>query len=117
MIVQEEGEEDEEEEGGLSMPESFKSLQLSLFSMDGFTLAKSWKVGGELQAQTIIVIDCGASQFYFQGVGGEVAITSSRYSHTCRGRGGWAQGEMPREMQGTADPDAGFRHYPRLLFV
>nr|KYP31955.1 hypothetical protein KK1_047478 [Cajanus cajan] len=62
MIVMCEDEENEEEEEDLTMPESFKSLQLSLFSMTGFTTAKSWKVGGDLQTQSIIIlIDCGAS--------------------------------------------------------
>ncbi|KAF1869740.1 hypothetical protein Lal_00017316 [Lupinus albus] len=61
LLVEEEDDENEVDVGeGL---ESFDSLQLSMYSMMGLTLTKSWKVGGTLWDNlAVILIDCRASR-------------------------------------------------------
>lgn len=62
MIILEAEEEEAEEEEQEDSLQTFKSLQLSLCSMSGFTTSKSWKVEGLLQGHSIVILlDCGAS--------------------------------------------------------
>ena len=62
MIILEAEEEEAEEEEQEDSLQTFKSLQLSLCSMSGFTTSKSSKVEGLLQDHFIVILlDCGAS--------------------------------------------------------
>jgi len=62
MIILEVEEEEVEEKEQEDSLQTFKSLQLSLCSMSGFTTSKSWKVEGLLQGHSIVILlDCGAS--------------------------------------------------------
>ncbi|KAL6503566.1 hypothetical protein OROGR_025489 [Orobanche gracilis] len=56
---EEEGVEDQDQ---ANEEQTLNFLQLSLYSMSGFTTAKSWKVEGSLQGVSIVILlDCGAS--------------------------------------------------------
>ncbi|XP_073225764.1 uncharacterized protein [Cicer arietinum] len=62
MLILAEGDDEVNDLEGEDEIETLNSLQLSMYSMTGLTTSKSWKVGGIIKDQPVVIlIDCGAS--------------------------------------------------------